>query len=383
MRAIRLASPRSLSRRSGGSVRATCILSCSIGRCTCCTWRSGRTSSSTESSRGCGRYRLGRARVRHLRRDLGPAPAVLFSFLCFFTPYIALMAVEIRMYSWATFFRHALLRLCDEDREKARFGISLGRMVPLRRPRAAPASFPLPGGRSSRCRGWRVRTSTISGRSPHLPSTRCFLLQWCGLSCVARSAEAFSRSIFASLSRRWRLTFRGSRPFSGQVGVVSNTYWANFVFPATLIELAAYPVLTSPLSFAIRGFYGTAAQVATVVGLVLLCVAILAGVVFVVLRRAGRGCPRIALRHTFSSSADDVRACLAGFAVYAVVLALGVAASVVMGSLILYYRYLFVAVGPLLVGLSVLLAREGACRAFCRGGISPVAVLHQSSVVLA
>ena len=40
----------------------------------------------------------------HLRRDLGPAPAVLFSFLCFFTPYIALMAVEIRMYSWATFF---------------------------------------------------------------------------------------------------------------------------------------------------------------------------------------------------------------------------------------------------------------------------------------
>ena len=33
------------------------------------------------------------------------------------------------------------------------------------------------------------------------------------------------------------------------------------------------------------------------------------------------------------------------------------AASVVMGSLILYYRYLFVAVGPLLVGLSVLLSR--------------------------
>jgi len=97
--------------------------------------------------------------------------------------------------------------------------------------------------------------------------------------------------------------------------------------------------------------------VATVVGLVLLCVAILAGVVFAVLRRAGRGCPRIALRHASSSSADDARACLAGFAVYAVVLALGVAASVVMGSLILYYRYLFVAVGPLLVGLSVLLSR--------------------------
>lgn len=36
-------------------------------------------------------------------RDHGWATGVLFSFFALFTPYISLMAVEIRMYSWATF----------------------------------------------------------------------------------------------------------------------------------------------------------------------------------------------------------------------------------------------------------------------------------------
>ena len=39
----------------------------------------------------------------HVRRDHGWATGVLFSFFALFTPYISLMAVEIRMYSWATF----------------------------------------------------------------------------------------------------------------------------------------------------------------------------------------------------------------------------------------------------------------------------------------
>ena len=292
----------------------------------------------------------------HLRRDLGPAPAVLFSFLCFFTPYIALMAVEIRMYSWATFF------------------VTLCFVYAMRIERRLASASPLPDGSSSPApRGARVvpvawwAIFAVSGLASaylhYFGAISAFAVNALFLAAMVRliMRREVGGSVFAVYLCLAVAQVAAYLPWLaallGQVGVVSNTYWANFVFPATLIELAAYPVLTSPLSFAIRGFYGTAAQVATVVGLVLLCVAILAGVVFVVLRRAGRGCPRIALRHTFSSSADDVRACLAGFAVYAVVLALGVAASVVMGSLILYYRYLFVAVGPLLVGLSVLLSR--------------------------
>lgn len=292
----------------------------------------------------------------HLRRDLGPAPAVLFSFLCFFTPYIALMAVEIRMYSWATFF----VTLCFV------YAMRIERRLASASPLQDGSSSPAPrGARVVPVAWWAI--FAVSGLASaylhYFGAISAFAVNALFLAAMVRliMRREVGGSVFAVYLCLAVAQVAAYLPWLAalleQVGVVSNTYWANFVFPATLIELAAYPVLTSPLSFAVRGFYGTAAQVATVVGLVLLCVAILAGVVFAVLRWAGRGCPRIALQHTFSSSTDDARAYLAGFAVYAVVLALGVAASVVMGSLILYYRYLFVAVGPLLVSLSVLLSR--------------------------
>ena len=209
----------------------------------------------------------------HVRRDAGWATGVLFSFFALFTPYISLMAVEIRMYSWATF----AVMLCF---------IYAIRIIGTQL--ATPPARIADAARGLKCWAGTPRRWWITCFASSLA---CAYLHYFG------AMSAFMINVvllFALGARAWRHRKGGPNPLSeqavragaplrvliigcvaqvalylpwivtavtSQMGVVGGTYWAKIVFPTTYIELATYAFLTSPLSFAARGSYGVVPQV--------------------------------------------------------------------------------------------------------------------------
>ncbi len=209
----------------------------------------------------------------HVRRDAGWATGVLFSFFALFTPYISLMAVEIRMYSWATF----AVMLCF---------IYAMRIIGTQL--ATPPARIAEAARGLKCWAGTPRRWWITCFASSLA---CAYLHYFG------AMSAFMINVvllFALGARAWRHRKRGPHPLpeqavragaplrvliigcvvqvalylpwiitavTSQMGVVGGTYWAKIVFPTTYIELATYAFLTSPLSFAARGSYGVVPQV--------------------------------------------------------------------------------------------------------------------------
>ena len=209
----------------------------------------------------------------HVRRDAGWKTGVLFSFFALFTPYISLMAVEIRMYSWATF----AVMLCF---------IYAMRIIGTQL--ATPPARIAQAARGLKCWAGTPRRWWITCFASSLA---CAYLHYFG------AMSAFMINVvllFALGARAWRHRKRGLHPLpeqavragaplrvliigcivqvalylpwmvtavTSQMGVVGGTYWAKIVFPTTYIELATYAFLTSPLSFAARGSYGVVPQV--------------------------------------------------------------------------------------------------------------------------
>lgn len=292
----------------------------------------------------------------HVRRDFGWRVGVLFSFMALFMPYISTMAVEIRMYSWATFAVmlcavyacriYLLLRACPSQ---TIVGIAEG----------------LPQWAGVPRRWWLIffLASLASAYLHYFGVLSAFMVNLLLLlflvyrvirrrrSVLRENAEGGGRAFVVfllgalaqiALYAPWLVVL------AGQMGVVSQTYWASIVFPTTYIELATYPFVTSQLSFAARGAYGGEWQLAFNVVLMLLSVLMAALVVWTVYRAVKRtGRWRIA---------DDVIPAIAALAVYAGVYGIAWLVSNGMDSNILYYRYLFVAIGPLLFAGSVALS---------------------------
>lgn len=209
----------------------------------------------------------------HVRRDHGWATGVLFSFFALFTPYISLMAVEIRMYSWATF----AVMLCF---------IYAIRIIGTQL--ATPPARIAEAARGLKCWAGTPRRWWITCFASSLA---CAYLHYFG------AMSAFMINVvllFALGARAWRHRKGGPNPLpeqavragaplrvliigcvaqvalylpwivtavTSQMGVVGGTYWAKIMFPTTYIELATYAFLTSPLSFAARGSYGVVPQV--------------------------------------------------------------------------------------------------------------------------
>lgn len=294
----------------------------------------------------------------HVRRDFGWRIGVLFSFLALFVPYVAVMAVEIRMYSWATFS----VMLC---------AVYAYRIVSLLRAggsnegavAALASGLPLWGGAPRRW--WLVffAASLASAYLHYFGVLSAFVVNLLMLAFLLQRAFKLRKSPLGHGG------VPGGRPLAvfllgavaqvalyapwlaalaSQMGVVSQTYWANMVFPATYIELATYPIMTSQMSFASRGAYGGGWQVLVAALGIVALVLLMALAVWAVWRATK-------LKRPWSVS-GDVRAALAALAVYGGVLAIAWAASYAMNSLILYYRYLFVAIGPLLFACAVLLS---------------------------
>lgn len=320
----------------------------------------------------------------HVRRDNGWKTGVLFTFFSLFTPYISLMAVEIRMYSWATF----AVMLC--------FIYAL-RIIGTQL--ACPPAAVARAAEGKKCWAGTPRRWWITCFAASLA---CAYLHYFG----AMSAFMINLVLLVALGvRAWQRRRRGPNPLpvgvpsagaplrvliigcmvqvalyvpwiftavTSQMGVVGGTYWAKIVFPTTYIELATYPFLTSPISFAARGSYGTPVQVA-VQAIGFAGAAVLAFLIVWAARwatwrislhremrrqlladaRAGKTTPapvkHLRLKRFYMwLISEPIAPVLAALVVYFGVFAISWTASMVMNSMILYYRYLFVAIGPLL-----------------------------------
>lgn len=317
--------------------------------------------------------------LTHLRRDFGWRCGLAFTFLALFTPYIGIMAVEVRMYSWATF----AVMLCAvyawrifdavhtvrADAKQADGGLWTRACLVGAEPWLSRVQIPR--------RWWAIFfvASFASACLHYFGAIAAFsvnVLLLIGLLTQGRACRRQVLVLLAGAVCQVLLYVPWIMALLQQMSVVSNTYWANFVFPTTLIELLTYPVMTSQLSFALRGSYGAFAQGAAAmlaVALVIATVAVIACVaarIVGAVRGAAAGRRLQALGSVFRTR--SACACVAGAAVYVTVAAIGFAASVLMDSLILYYRYLVVAIGPLLLAVALLVAhvdRRMVSGAFC------------------
>lgn len=344
----------------------------------------------------------------HVRHDFGRRAGVLFSFFALFTPYVVTMSIEIRMYSWATF----AVMLCMLSAWRIFDARRSGRTVPLHSwivffaASLASAYLHYFGVLAAftinallliylLVSALRKRGDAAACAKAHEDASKASTSQDTRPPRAARASRSDARGSWRAvgvfllgaivqvlLYAPWLIVL------IGQVGVVSQTYWANLVFPTSYIELATYPIMTSQISFAARGAYGPVPQsVLEVLGIAALAMA----AVFVL-----RACLRIAARNrpwdrpsekedavravaaaSGAAEADDRQAAaatsvgsfrkwLSSDTVLPALCALGVylgaaiiafAASLIMGSNILYYRYLFVTIGPLLLAAALLLSR--------------------------
>ena len=328
----------------------------------------------------------------HLRRDFGWRAGVLFSFFALFTPYVATMSVEIRMYSWATF----AVMLCAIYAWRIFYSQRKGRVTPLHY--------------------WIVffAASLASAYLHYYGVLAAFtinalLLAYLLVTALRKRGGAVVGKAMVDAGAcvpargRWRavaLFFVGAvvqialyapwlMVLMTQVGVVSETYWANIVFPTTYIELATYPIMTSQVSFASRGAYGPVPQVVLEVlwaaTLFMVAAYVLYGgwraVCCLRLRKERRdnkqaldveraaclvegqgtlhGAAPTSLLYRFGRwlASDKVLPVLCAGGVYLGAGAIAFVLSDMMGSNILYYRYLFVSIGPLLLATALLLAQ--------------------------
>jgi len=280
----------------------------------------------------------------HIRKDYGAKVGILYSFVVFSIPYIALMAVEIRMYTWAMF----TVMLCYL------YGL---RIVRLAKDKSV---IPL---------HWWVLFALSSLASAYLhyfAAISVFLVNAFVLIFLLKYQVKEKRNlVYFSISAilqllaytPWLLTLLT------QISVVSNTYWAKFYVPYTIIELLAYPFVTSPLSFALRGEYGLEIQIVSIA----LIVALITLLVLLIINRPKRA--------HFASKL--------GILLYLGVLVIGCIASILMNSLIVYYRYLSVALGPLLLSLALLLSQTkymNFVKSFCIT-VLLLAILNQALLV--
>ena len=359
----------------------------------------------------------------HVRRDFGWKPGVLFTAFVLFTPYTAIMSTEIRMYSWATFsvMLCALTawRIACALREPACEG-SVACVQKRAQGKRLLAGAPL---------SWWVVfavSSLVSAYLHYFGAMSAFMVNLLLLVfCINRAARrrgatalgvlVVSAAIQVALYAPWLLVL------VHQMGVVSNTYWANMVFPVTYIEFATYPVRTSFVHFALEGSYGAVPQMVGRVLLAATLVWLCAWAIWSLVRlvkphvlageraegglRAAMGkaagredfrgrvavgsadegslrsanapdeggelpvnfapepeSPRaqrdsLSRRFALWASRDSVVPVLCALAIYLGVFAISFSASILMDSLIVYYRYLGVAIGPLLFAAVMLLSR--------------------------
>lgn len=315
-----------------------------------------------------GAVALGALGLSHVRRDFGWRCGTVFTFLALFTPYVAVMAIEIRMYSWATFAVMLCFLSAWRIFQRSRAGVSAGwrSWTVFFLSSLASAYLHYFGAIAAFMVNACLLTALVwlMRQQRRADNAKCTGRKYASCKCTGRALAIFAGSALVQLA----LYAPWLSAVASQMGVVSQTYWANIVFPTTFIELAVYPFFTSQFAFALRGGYGLGwqigFQVVTIAALVLLAVILISALT--PLRRRAKGIQNekshntpiltaseacSAMSHTACRA--DVHAAIAALIVYLGTVAIAWIASFAMGSFMVYYRYLFVVIGPLLFAISV------------------------------
>ena len=302
-----------------------------------------------------------------VRRDFGQRIGVLFSFLVLFMPYIAFMAVEIRMYSWASFtvagcFLFAWRIACAlagagkaESGRAKKDGVWWSRMWQVHDIEGLPRWAGAP-------RRWWLAFFAFSLASAYLHYygvLAAFLTNLGMLAFIAMRKRSALVPFLIGAVVQVALYAPWLAVVANQVGVVSGSYWADVEFPRTLVEWAFYPIATSQVIFA--DTYGWQWVVALGVCAAVAIVSA-AGGIYTAWRRGAfqhAAYSSLGIRKRVSAWAvsPEVLPALCGVALYVGVFAIALIASFAMGSLIVYYRYLSVTIGPLVLALAVAVSR--------------------------
>ncbi len=334
-----------------------------------------------------------------VRRDFGRRVGLAFSALSLFLPYMAFMAVEIRMYSWASFsvalcafmaWRIACAMRAQGAVEQNGWWVRIGcdpRLGRMRKWAGAP------------CRWWMgFFVASLMSAYLHYYGVlsafiiNLFLLVFCVKQVLARRGSRAGRDGLKAASASVGQAVPEFAPapspakglavflvgavvqvvlyapwllvLVGQVGVVSSgTYWSDATFPRTFIEWVLYPVYTSQIIFAdqsgwpyVLALYlcGIAAAAAAAVGAADLIRALRKGHTGEGESEPSCGAPRALVGRLLAH--EGAVPALLGLLLYLCVLGFGVIASVAMDILIVQTRYLSVALGPLILAASVLMA---------------------------
>ena len=320
-----------------------------------------------------------------VRRDFGWKIGLLFSFLVLFMPYIAYMAVEIRMYSWASFtvatcflFAWRIACALAGSKQPSKADAWWSRVCRVHNIENLPKWAGAPR------RWWMVFfASSLASAYLHYYGVLAAFLVNLGLLLfiVLRKRSALVPFLSGALVQV-ALYAPWLAVVASQVGVVSGSYWANVEFPRTLVEWAFYPIATSQVIFA--DTYGW--QWVIALGL---CAAVaIAGAVWGLLalhRRRPAGTEAVngsnGKRKVLAwATSPEVLPALCGAALYLGVFLVALAASFVMGSLIVYYRYLSVTIGPLVLALAVAVSRidSKACVAALLAAFLGTALISQA-----
>ncbi len=328
-----------------------------------------------------------------VRRDFGWRVGVFFSALSLFLPYMAFMAVEIRMYSWASFsvalcafmaWRIACAMRAQGTDAAVGWWVRIGGDPRLSRMRKW-AGVP--------CRWWIVfYVASLMSAYLHYYGVlsaffiNLFLLVFCVKQALAgracgrgdKATGSGSEAVPSQAKVSARTSAKGLAVFTigavaqlalyapwlmvlaNQVGVVSSgTYWSDATFPRTFIEWAFYPVYTSQIIFADHSGWQYVVALYLCGIMAVAAAAVGAANLFRVIRKSwkgeGSGRRLFGLRK-WMLARGDVLPALLGLVLYLCVLLFGVIASAVLDILIVQTRYLSIALGPLILAASVLLA---------------------------
>lgn len=306
---------------------------------------------------------LGVLGLTHIRRDFDVVVGLIFTFLALFLPYIIQMAVEIRMYSWVTFTVMAC-GLYGYRIVAVLFETPPDKIAELAKGKRTWAGAP--------CRWWVLfaLSSLASAYLQYYGTMSVFFINLIVFIYLLVNVKRNVKPLLLFLL----LAFVQVALFLpwfyvaviSQFGVVSGTYWAKFLFPTTLYELLFYPVRTTCIASGLQGNYGLAVRWAIIIACVVAAALFVIMVVFAIRtgwrnhkRRKDEGSVEslgVLGRFCEWSRRDTVSPYLGAFGIYLCVFLFALLASVIMNSMILYYRYLYVALGPLLLAIAGLLS---------------------------
>lgn len=271
-----------------------------------------------------------------VRRDLGARIGLLYSALVLFTPYALFQATEIRMYSWAMFavmlcFLMAL-RIVYALRQKPGENVPLAWWLAFGVSSFAAASLHYYALLAAFMLNLMVLIELVRVRAPRREALRF----------------AVSAVLQVALYAPWLLTL------IAKVGdMTGGRFWIAPLGVKSLAQLVLYPLITPAMSVGAARLFGDEAS-ALLLGVLM--------VVAVVLTLCAARCLLAGNIALLKSEERPAMALRRGAVLYLGIIVLGGAVSLVLGTMVLYYRYLVIALPHLMLALAVSVCRMRARR---------------------